>query len=114
MPDTRQPNADAAPAKGAAPQARTIFTRRPLLQAAALAVLGAASAMPAFAQSAANWPDKTIRLVHPYAGGAAGDVDLEFGALALLGVLFVAAIVGGSYFEWYEYMRDVRDCDRRR
>ena len=74
MSDTRHPSAGAAPAKGATPQARTTFTRRPLLQAAALAVLGAASAMSAVAQSAANWPDKTIRLVHPYAGGAAGDV----------------------------------------
>ena len=30
------------------------------------------------------------------------------GAFDLLGVLFVAAIVGGSYFEWYEYVRDRR------
>ena len=44
--------------------------RRPLLWASALA-LTACIAAPVMAQ---QWPDKTIRLVHPYAGGAAGDV----------------------------------------
>lgn len=44
--------------------------RRPLLWATALA-LTACIAAPVMAQ---QWPDKTIRLVHPYAGGAAGDV----------------------------------------
>ena len=44
--------------------------RRPLLWATALA-LTACIAAPVMAQ---QWPEKTIRLVHPYAGGAAGDV----------------------------------------
>ena len=44
--------------------------RRPVLWATGLAI-AACLAAPAMAQ---QWPDKTIRLVHPYAGGAAGDV----------------------------------------
>lgn len=44
--------------------------RRPVLWAAALG-LATVLAAPSMAQ---QWPEKTIRLVHPYAGGAAGDV----------------------------------------
>ncbi len=44
--------------------------RRPLILATALGLL-LSGVGPSMAQS---WPDKPIRLVHPYAGGAAGDV----------------------------------------
>ncbi len=46
------------------------LSRRPLLLASALGLLTSGWG-PSHAQS---WPDKPIRLVHPYAGGAAGDV----------------------------------------
>ncbi|MEY4976051.1 MAG: hypothetical protein RIQ97_1246 [Pseudomonadota bacterium] len=44
--------------------------RRPLILATALGLL-LSGVGPSMAQT---WPDKPIRLVHPYAGGAAGDV----------------------------------------
>jgi tripartite-type tricarboxylate transporter receptor subunit TctC len=75
------------------------MTRRPFLAAALALAAASFAATPGFAQDAAAWPTKPVRIVSPFPAGGTSDVMARMVAEALsreLGQQFIVDNVGGA------------------